>query len=39
MPIRAAVTGVDHGPDLRETLALIGKETVVKRLQSVIDKF
>jgi nondiscriminating glutamyl-tRNA synthetase len=38
MPIRVAVTGQDHGPDLRETLALIGKETVLKRLQSVIDK-
>jgi nondiscriminating glutamyl-tRNA synthetase len=38
MPIRVAVTGQDHGPDLRETLALIGKESVVNRLRSVIDK-
>ncbi|MBH8598832.1 glutamate--tRNA ligase [Thermoactinomyces sp. CICC 10523] len=38
MPIRVAVTGQDHGPDLREALALIGKESVVNRLRSVIDK-
>jgi nondiscriminating glutamyl-tRNA synthetase len=38
MPVRAAVTGVVHGPDLRESLALIGLETVKSRLQQQIDK-
>ncbi|MDR6226985.1 glutamate--tRNA ligase [Desmospora profundinema] len=33
MPVRAAVTGQTHGPDLRETIALLGKETVVDRLR------
>jgi len=37
MPIRAAITGVDHGPDLKETLSLIGYETVMKRLEAFID--
>lgn len=37
MPVRAAVTGVDHGPDLRESLALIGRDQVLKRLHGAID--
>ncbi|MBA4603146.1 glutamate--tRNA ligase [Thermoactinomyces mirandus] len=37
MPVRAAVTGVDHGPDLRESLALIGRDQVLKRLRAAID--
>ncbi|SEN59889.1 glutamate--tRNA ligase [Lihuaxuella thermophila] len=39
MPIRAAVTGVVHGPDLRETIALLGAETVTARVQSLIDNY
>lgn len=38
MPVRAAVTGVVHGPDLRESLALIGLEKVKSRIQQQIDK-
>lgn len=37
MPIRAAVTGQTHGPDLQKTIALIGKEKVVERLASVLS--
>ncbi|MUT68164.1 glutamate--tRNA ligase [Paenibacillus sp. NEAU-GSW1] len=33
MPIRAALTGQTHGPDLNQSIALLGKETVVARLK------
>lgn len=36
MPIRAAVTGQTHGPDLQKTIALIGKEKVIERLTAVL---
>jgi nondiscriminating glutamyl-tRNA synthetase len=36
MPIRAAVTGEVHGPDLRETMSLLGQSTVLKRVQSLL---
>ncbi len=32
MPIRIAVTGELHGPDLNEIMSIIGKDTVLKRL-------
>lgn len=32
MPIRMALTGVDHGPELKFLLPLIGKEKVINRL-------
>jgi len=32
MPIRIATTGMMHGPELPATIALLGKEEVVKRL-------
>jgi len=32
MPIRIQTTGVMHGPELADTLYLLGKETVLKRL-------
>lgn len=35
MPIRAAATGQTHGRDLNETLALLGKEVIMKRLAIV----
>jgi nondiscriminating glutamyl-tRNA synthetase len=38
MPVRAAATGVVHGPDLRETLSLLGRETVRKRIAACVDK-
>lgn len=36
MPIRAAVTGQTHGPDLPETIELLGKQTVQKRIEKII---
>jgi nondiscriminating glutamyl-tRNA synthetase len=33
MPIRAALTGVVHGPELDRVFAVLGKESAVKRLQ------
>jgi nondiscriminating glutamyl-tRNA synthetase len=37
MPIRAAVTGQTHGPDLPKAIELLGKEKVLKRLNAVLD--
>ncbi|KYQ85825.1 MULTISPECIES: glutamate--tRNA ligase [Thermoactinomyces] len=37
MPVRVAVTGLEHGPDLRGSLSLIGRDRVIKRLHQVID--
>ncbi len=34
MPLRQAITGMDHGPELSELLLLIGSENVKKRLQA-----
>jgi glutamyl-tRNA synthetase len=36
MPLRIATTASMHGPDLPQVLALLGKETVVERLTSLI---
>lgn len=33
MPIRKALTAMEHGPELKQLLPLIGKEKVVKRLK------
>lgn len=32
MPLRLALTGLDHGPELKTLLPLIGRETVLERL-------
>lgn len=37
MPIRVAVTGQEHGPELPNTIELIGKETVKKRIQNILS--
>jgi nondiscriminating glutamyl-tRNA synthetase len=37
MPVRAAVTGQTHGPDLRETISLLGADTVISRLQHYLN--
>lgn len=37
MPIRAAVTGQTHGPDLPETIELLGKERVQSRIQNLVS--
>lgn len=34
MPIRAALTGQTHGPDLNETIRLLGRGKVLSRLQA-----
>lgn len=36
MPIRVATTGVLHGPDLNQSLWLLGKSRVIERLNSVL---
>ncbi|WAA12372.1 glutamate--tRNA ligase [Fervidibacillus halotolerans] len=36
MPIRVAATGQTHGPELPMALELLGKEKVIKRIQSLI---
>ncbi|WP_424769133.1 glutamate--tRNA ligase [Paenibacillus sp. sgz302251] len=33
MPIRAALTGQTHGPDLNQSIALLGKQKVIDRLR------
>lgn len=37
MPIRVAITGQTHGPDLPKSIAVLGKSTVLARLQNVIS--
>lgn len=36
MPIRVAVTGEIHGPDLNQTIYLLGKDKVIKRIEDVL---
>lgn len=36
MPLRIATTASMHGPDLPQVLALLGKEVVIERLNSII---
>ena len=36
MPIRVAVTGQQHGPDLQKAIALLGKDKIKQRLQSIL---
>ena len=38
LPVRLAVTGMGFGPDLFETLELLGKEEVDSRLNTALDK-
>lgn len=38
LPVRLAVTGMGFGPDLFETLELLGKEEVHTRLNTALDK-
>jgi len=37
MPCRIATTGQMHGPDLPKALALLGQETVIARIEKVMD--
>lgn len=36
MPIRAAVTGQTHGPDLPKAIVLLGKDKIKQRLNSIL---
>lgn len=36
MPCRIATTGQMHGPDLPKALALLGKDTVISRIEKFI---
>ncbi|MCF7615751.1 glutamate--tRNA ligase [Bacillus sonorensis] len=38
MPIRVATTGQTHGPELPQSIELLGKDTVLKRLNTLINK-
>lgn len=38
MPVRAASTGQCHGPDLAQSLYLLGKEKILSRLDRLISK-
>lgn len=38
MPIRVATTGQTHGPELPKAIELLGKEVVIKRLDSVLKE-
>ncbi|MBU8787927.1 MULTISPECIES: glutamate--tRNA ligase [Bacillus] len=38
MPIRVATTGQTHGPELPQSIELLGKDTVLKRLSTLINK-
>lgn len=38
MPLRVAVSGTGHGPDLTPSLELLGKKTVIERIKKAIDK-
>jgi nondiscriminating glutamyl-tRNA synthetase len=37
MPIRVAITGQTHGPDLPKSIAVLGKSTALARLQNLIS--
>ncbi|MBO1515383.1 glutamate--tRNA ligase [Metabacillus bambusae] len=37
MPIRVAITGQMHGPDLPKSIAVLGKNTVISRLENIIS--
>ena len=38
MPLRLAVSGMGHGPDLTPSLELVGKDATVRRIETVIKK-
>jgi len=36
LPLRRALTGLDHGPDMKQLLPLIGRERAIERLRAAI---
>lgn len=39
MPIRVMCTGQEHGRDLARTLALLGKETIIERVERLVHDY
>ncbi len=39
MPARIAATGQVHGPDLNQSIALLGRDKVISRISSLIDNY
>ncbi|MBU6251858.1 MAG: glutamate--tRNA ligase, partial [Alphaproteobacteria bacterium] len=37
LPLRQALTGQDHGPDMKALLPIIGKERAIARLRAAIS--
>jgi nondiscriminating glutamyl-tRNA synthetase len=35
MPVRAALTGKNHGPELDKVFAILGKDVALRRLKSI----
>ena len=38
MPIRAAITGSEHGPEMVNTIYLLGKDKIIKRVNKILEK-
>jgi nondiscriminating glutamyl-tRNA synthetase len=38
MPMRVVATGSQHGPELPEALELLGRDLVLKRMETYLDK-
>ena len=38
MPVRIATTGQGFGPDLFSALALVGKEEVIRRINTAVER-
>ncbi len=39
LPLRRALTGLDHGPDMKQLLPLIGKQQALARLNGALTQF
>lgn len=37
MPTRVAITGSAHGPEMVNTIYLLGKEKIISRINKVLD--
>ncbi|MEL6874508.1 MAG: hypothetical protein AAGM33_03440, partial [Pseudomonadota bacterium] len=37
MPLRQALTGLSHGPDMSDLLPLIGREAALERLKTATE--
>lgn len=39
LPIRAAITGQLHGPELNEVIPVLGKERLIKRIEGTLNRY